>query len=132
MHITLTPPTKPRHSLEVFDRLIERAFAPRPMHIASPIAPPEEIERPRTPEPPQTPLDMPDEEFTEPSPAQQTSLNTVWEEVLSTKEKELAASPSKVKSLEGAVLSTASATTELRHSQVPPPPKRKVAKRRSR
>ncbi|KAI0649213.1 hypothetical protein C8Q79DRAFT_499536 [Trametes meyenii] len=129
----LTPPLeKPRHSLEVFDRLFERAFAPRQMTIASPTAgPAAELERPTTPEwptapeRPETPLDMPDEELAEPSPAQQTSLETVWEEVLSSKSKELAGTPSKVKSLEGALLSPPASPPES-------PPRKRVARRRSR
>ncbi|EIW57471.1 uncharacterized protein TRAVEDRAFT_48510 [Trametes versicolor FP-101664 SS1] len=110
----------PRHSLEVFDRLIERAFAPREMPIVSPVA----EERSPSPELPQTPLDMPDEELAEPeveaSPAQQDSLHTVWEAVQSAKERVLEGSPSKVPSLEGVVLPPASAL-----------PRKKVARKRS-
>ncbi|OJT03391.1 hypothetical protein TRAPUB_6060 [Trametes pubescens] len=115
----------PRHSLEVFDRLIERAFAPREMPIVSPVAEERALARTPSPELPQTPLDMPDEEFAEPeveaSPAQQNSLHTVWEEVLSAKERVLEGSPSKVASLEGVVLPPASAL-----------PRKKVTRKRSR
>lgn len=121
MHLSITPPKMPRHSLEVFDRLIERAFAPREMPIVSPVA----EERSPSPELPQTPLDMPDEELAEPeveaSPAQQDSLHTVWEAVQSAKERVLEGSPSKVPSLEGVVLPPASAL-----------PRKKVARKRSR
>ncbi|KAI0635843.1 hypothetical protein C8Q77DRAFT_1216385 [Trametes polyzona] len=108
----------PRHSLEVFDRLLERAFAPRDLAILSPSAPVPVLSGERAPSP-ETPLDMPDEDLAEVSPAQQDSIDTVWEDILSAKEKGLAGSPSKVKSLEGVVL--------------PPVPlkKVKVAKRRS-
>ncbi|KAI0833385.1 hypothetical protein BC628DRAFT_1307530 [Trametes gibbosa] len=107
----------PRHSLEVLDRLIERALAPREMSIVSPVLPVKPLGD-ALPEPPQTPLDIPDEDLVEVPPAQQNSLNTVWEEVLSAKEKEMEASPSKVKSLEGVSLP-------------PTLSKKKVAKRKS-
>ncbi|KAI0326646.1 hypothetical protein GY45DRAFT_1356178 [Cubamyces sp. BRFM 1775] len=118
-----TPPRKPRSSLEVLDRLLESASAPRDLTIVSPESSPTRIggkvQRPQTPDSPETPLDIPDEDFGEPSPPGDNSLDTVWEAVLSAKSKDLAASPSKVKSLDETIVAE-------------PPPKKKVPKRKSR
>lgn len=93
-----TPFRKPRHSLEAFDRLLERAFAPReiPTTGLSIIAVPEQ------PPSPTTPFYSPvDGSFPISVGDTSASLDPIWEEVRETKALELAASPSKVKSLEG-------------------------------
>ncbi|KAI0749395.1 hypothetical protein C8Q80DRAFT_1076740, partial [Daedaleopsis nitida] len=115
-----TPFRKPRHSLEAFDKLFERAFAPRESTVLHP-APPQlslalsdDTREPIAPSPlspmspasPVTPFYSPvDGSFpisAQPQELSDSSLDPIWEEVMQTKEKELAASPSKVKSLEGA------------------------------
>ncbi|KAI8980110.1 hypothetical protein BD414DRAFT_523943 [Trametes punicea] len=121
------PPTtldEPRSSLEALDQLLKSASAQHQLSIDSPDVPAEGFPRPQGPTPPETPLDIPDEDLEELPPARRNLLETVWEEVLSAKSKGLEASPSKVKSLgREAVLPMAMAD---------PPVKRKVAKRRSR
>ncbi|KAI0710233.1 hypothetical protein C8Q76DRAFT_741632 [Earliella scabrosa] len=131
-----TPFRKPRHSLEAFDRLFERAFAPRETPALSLMT--DDIRRPTAPEPP-----SPGTQFYSPvdgsfpiSPQQEVSLDPIWEEVRQTKEKELAASPSKVKSLEGSMSQTqshqsSSQTHTIGQGQGPGYGKKRVTKRRS-
>ncbi|OSD06483.1 hypothetical protein PYCCODRAFT_1431479 [Trametes coccinea BRFM310] len=119
-----TPPKNFRRSLEVLDRLLENASGRHDAPMPSPDVLVEDAQRPQTPVSPETPLDIPDEDFDETSPPRHNSLDTVWEEVLLAKSKELAATPSKVKSLDGP-------TTP---PQVVPesPPRKKAPKRKSR
>ncbi|OBZ72371.1 hypothetical protein A0H81_07982 [Grifola frondosa] len=110
--------SKPLRSLDAFDKLFERAFAPRETPIVTPLMIPEDLKRPMAPEPPFTPLYSP---LHSPGPTpQEVSLDPLWEEVRQAKERELAASPSKVKSLGMAISPETSAPTG-----------KKVAKRRS-
>ena len=132
-----TPFRKPRHSLEAFDRLFERAFAPRETPALSLMT--DDIRGPTAPEPP-----SPGTQFYSPvdssfpiAPQQEVSLDPIWEEVRQTKEKELAASPSKVKSLEGSMSQTqshqsSSQTHTIGQGQGPGYGKKRVTKRRSR
>ncbi|CDO74963.1 hypothetical protein BN946_scf184945.g35 [Trametes cinnabarina] len=120
-----TPPKNFRRSLEVLDRLLENASG---RHDSAPMSSPdvfvEDAQGLHTPPPPETPLDIPDEDFDESSPPRQGSLDTVWEEVLLAKSKELASSPSKVMSLDGTAPPPAIATDS--------PPRKKPLKRKSR
>ncbi|KAI0926147.1 hypothetical protein AcW1_008387 [Taiwanofungus camphoratus] len=97
---------KPRRSLDAFDRLFEKAFAPRETPAVTPLIMPADLKRPMAPEPPPTPLYSPmDPTF--PGSPQPVSLDPVWEEVRQSKERELAVSPSKVRSVETAMSPTA-------------------------
>ena len=115
-----TPPRKPRHSLEVFDRLLDRAFAPRgapPPLVLSTAAVHEDddddgggggdadAERATTafysPVEPDFPIALHD-----------GSLDSVWEEVRSAKARELAGAPSKVRSLAGPSLGSQTAVQD--------------------
>ncbi|KAI0714340.1 hypothetical protein C8T65DRAFT_644769 [Cerioporus squamosus] len=133
-----TPFRKPRHSLEAFDKLFERAFAPREIPALTPLSFSDDIRRPTAPSPPSpsTPFYSPvDANFPiSPAPVGETSLDPIWEEVMQTKERELASSPSKVKSLEGASQSP-SQQSQSSQTQVqqptPPQTKKRVTKRRS-
>ncbi len=133
------PFRKPRHSLEAFDKLFERAFAPR--ESLAPISTSDDIHRLTTPSPPSpsTPFYSPvDPNFPIPiSPLQEVSLDPIWEEVRQTKERELEGSPSKVKSLEGAMSQRSSSQTQTQtQTQVQTnhggQGKKRVTKRRSR
>ncbi|KAI1797208.1 hypothetical protein LXA43DRAFT_402017 [Ganoderma leucocontextum] len=134
-----TPFRKPRQSLEAFDRLFERAFAPRetpPMSLAPLTLMDDRDIRPPSPK---TQFYSPMEtEF--PIDAHDNSLDSLWDEVRQAKEVELESSPSKVKSLEGATMSLGSshsATAAGRpgpgsgERQQSPPGRKRVAKRRS-
>ncbi|KAH9945388.1 uncharacterized protein BXZ73DRAFT_96377 [Epithele typhae] len=106
-------PRKPRHSLEVFDRLLDRAFAPRPgpgpgpgplpnaLSLAGESAsaraqaelPPSPTTAFFSPVDPGSPVPVQDDAALE--------LEAVWEEVRRHKARALAGAPSKVKSLGG-------------------------------
>ena len=120
---------KTLRSLDTIDKLFERAFAPR-ISISSadgPSAKRRSVDqrRPMAPEPPDTSYDSPLD-----PPAQTTpkiSLDPIWDEVRQTKERELAASPSKVKSLDRVMPPAPEPHVK---SELPPP--KKVVKRKSR
>ncbi|TFK81256.1 hypothetical protein K466DRAFT_531995 [Polyporus arcularius HHB13444] len=134
-----TPFRKPRHSLEAFDKLFERAFAPRENPALTPLSLSDDIRRPTAPSPPSpstlfySPVD-PNFPIS-PAPIGETSLDPIWEEVMQTKERELASSPSKVKSLEGAASLSLSPSQQSQSSQTQvqqlPQTKKRVTKRRS-
>ena len=133
-----TPFRKPRHSLEAFDKLFERAFAPREPPSLAPLSLSDDTRRSAIPSPPSpsTPFYSPvDPNF--PISPQEASLDPIWEEVMLTKERELATAPSKVKSLEGSMSQaqshqSSSQTHTIGQGQGPGYGKKRVTKRRSR
>lgn len=143
-----TPFRKPRHSLEAFDKLFERAFAPRestvlhpappplpPPLVLSPIAP--SSLSPMSPPSPVTPFYSPvDGSFpisAQPQELSDSSLDPIWEEVMQAKERELAGAPSKVKSLEGAGSQQSQSQTQVQmQTQTKTKTRQVVTKRRSR
>ena len=133
-----TPFRKSRHSLEAFDKLFERAFAPRDTLDLTPLSLADDAKRPTVlgplpPSPNRTQFYSPVEtEF--PIDSHENSLDSIWEEVRQTKEVELASSPSKVKSLEGAARSGSSQSPTLQPASVQQqsPGRKRVAKKRSR
>lgn len=121
---------KTLRSLDTIDKLFERAFAPR-ISISSvdgPNAKRRSVDqrRPMAPEPPETSYDSPLDPPGQTTP--KISLDPIWDEVRQTKERELAASPSKVKSLDRVM---APAAPEPHVKSEHPAPK-KVVKRKSR
>ncbi|EJF64757.1 hypothetical protein BD309DRAFT_945486 [Dichomitus squalens] len=132
-----TPFRKSRHSLETFDKLFERAFAPRNTLDLTPLSLTDDVKRPTVlgpspPSPDRTQFYSPVlSEF--PIDSHEDSLDSIWDEVRHAKEVELASSPSKVKSLDGAVTSGSSQSPTLRPASGQQSPGRKrVAKKRSR
>lgn len=123
---------KTLRSLDTIDKLFERAFAPR-ASISSADGPTPKrrsvdlSRRPAAVEPPSTAHDT---LLDPPSLATpKMSLDPIWDEVRQTKERELAASPSKVKSLDKVMTRTVSEPTPAK-PELPPP--KKVVKRKSR
>ncbi|PIL35659.1 hypothetical protein GSI_02389 [Ganoderma sinense ZZ0214-1] len=133
-----TPFRKPRQSLEAFDKLFERAFAPRdtpPLSLA-PLALTDD--RDVRPPSPKTQFYSPMETEFPISDGHDHSLDSLWDEVRQAKEVELESSPSKVKSLEGATLSlgssqsgTAPVRRQTTGEQPQSPGRKRVTKRRS-
>lgn len=139
-----TPFRKSRQSLEAFDKLFERAFAPRdtpPLSLSlAPLALTDD--RDVRPPSPKTQFYSPMEtEFTiSDAHAHDNSLDSLWDEVRQAKEVELESSPSKVKSLEGATMSLGSSQSATAvpvgrqgtGEQQQSPGRKRVTKRRSR
>ena len=122
---------KPLRSLDTIDKLFERAFSPR-ISISSADGPNNkrrsvDTRRPKAFEPPGTSNDSPIEQPGQVTP--KMSLDPIWDEVRHAKERELAASPSKVKSLEKVMDSVEPEILTKPGSKFPP---KKVVKRKSR
>lgn len=89
-----------RQSLSAFDALFDAAFSPRTAPDSSPTLTPADLVRPMAPVPPSTILGSPLQTSVTSQP-EGVVVDPVWDEIRQTKEKHLAALPSKVKSLEG-------------------------------
>ncbi len=134
-----TPFRKSRHSLETFDRLFDRAFAPRETPPVS-LAPLKLTDdRDVRPPSPRTQFYSPMETEFPISDGHDHSLDSLWDEVRQAKEVELESSPSKVKSLEGATMSLGSSQSATAGRPGPgsgeqqqSPGRKRVTKRRSR
>ncbi|KAM5530409.1 hypothetical protein V8D89_015920 [Ganoderma adspersum] len=137
-----TPFRRSRQSLEAFDKLFERAFAPRdtpPLSLSlAPLALTDDRDvRPPSPKtqfysPMETEFPISD------AHAHDNSLDSLWDEVRQAKEVELESSPSKVKSLEGATMSlgssqsaTAAPAGRQGTGEQQSPGRKRVTKRRS-
>lgn len=136
------PFRKPRHSLEAFDKLFERAFAPRDTPPLTLDRMPLTDDREVRPPSPRTQFYSPVETEFPIDAHGDNSLDSLWDEVRQAKEVELESSPSKVKSLEGATMSlesseSATAMAPVRRlgageQQQQSPGRKRVTKRRSR
>lgn len=107
---------KARRPFGAFDKLLEKAFAPRDAPTNASLLSVADLKRPMAPEPPPTPLTPafePDMRGTQ----QNVSLTPVWTKVRQSRERELGVEPSKVKSIQLATPDLKSKAPAQRHGK---------------